>query len=179
MLKNTEQQFGLITKLLHWLSAMVIFGLFAVGYWMVDLDYYSEWYQTAPHWHESIGMLLLITTIARLMWRTINTKPAAIETHTIVVQRSSAIVHVILYLVLFLMMLSGYLIPTADDRVISVFTWFDVPSLGQLFANQEDVAGTIHKYGAYSIIFIATIHALAALKHHLIDKDATLIRMIK
>jgi cytochrome b561 len=179
MLKNTKQKFGLVTKLFHWLSAMTIFGLFALGYWMVDLDYYSEWYQTAPHWHESIGLLLLVITIARLIWRTINIKPAAVETHTIMEQRSSAIVHVVLYLLLILMMFSGYLIPTADDRVISVFTWFDVPSLGQLFAEQEEVAGTIHKYGSYTIISIAVIHALAALKHHLIDKDDTLIRMIK
>ncbi|MFT5755482.1 MAG: cytochrome b561 [Alteromonadaceae bacterium] len=179
MYKNTKQQFGLITKLFHWLSAMTIFGLFALGYWMVDLDYYSQWYQTAPHCHESIGILLLITTIARLVWRTINVKPAHISTHTITVQRSSAIVHIILYLLLFLMMFSGYLIPTADERVISVFTWFDLPSLGQLFANQEDVAGTIHEYGAYTIISIAVLHGVAALKHHFIDKDATLMRMIK
>jgi len=179
MLKNTKQKFGLITKLFHWLSAITIFGLFALGYWMVDLDYYSQWYQTAPHWHESIGILLLIATIARLVWRYINIKPAAIDTHSMAVQRSSAIVHGILYLMLVLMMFSGYLIPTADERVISVFSWFDVPSLGQLFANQEDVAGAIHKYGSYAIIAIAILHALGALKHHFIDKDDTLKRMIK
>ncbi len=179
MLKNTKQKFGLITKLFHWLSAITIFGLFALGYWMVDLDYYSQWYQTAPHWHESIGILLLITTIARLIWRGINIKPTAIETHSITVQRGSTIAHIILYFMLFLMMFSGYLIPTADDRVIAVFTWFELPSLGELFTNQEDVAGAIHKYGAYSIITISILHALAALKHHFIDKDATLMRMIK
>jgi len=179
MLKNTKQQFGLITKTFHWLSALTIFGLFALGYWMVDLDYYSEWYQTAPHWHESIGILLLIVTIARLIWRSLNTKPAAIESHSIAVQRSSYTAHVILYIMLFLMMFSGYLIPTADDRLIAVFTWFDVPSLGELFADQEDVAGIIHKYGAYSIMAVAIVHALAALKHHFIDKDATLKRMLK
>ncbi|NQZ81857.1 MAG: cytochrome b [Colwellia sp.] len=179
MLKNTKLQFGLITKSFHWLSAITIFGLFALGYWMVDLDYYSQWYQTAPHWHESIGILLLIVTITRLVWRTFNIKPTALETHSIMVQRSSTIAHIILYFMLFLMMFSGYLIPTADDRVIAVFTWFDLPSLGELFTNQEDVAGVIHKYGAYSIITISILHALAALKHHFIDKDATLMRMIK
>jgi len=179
MLKNTKQQFGLITKSFHWLSAITIFGLFALGYWMVDLDYYSQWYQTAPHWHESIGILLLTTTIARLIWRSVNIKPAALDTHNITVQRGSIIVHVTLYLMLFLMMFSGYLIPTADDRVIAVFAWFEVPSFGELFANQEDIAGVIHKYGAYSIMTVAIIHALAALKHHFVDKDATLMRMIK
>ena len=51
--------------------------------------------------------------------------------------------------------------------------------MGAFVDNQEDLAGVIHKYVAYLVVAIATIHALAAIKHHLIDKDKTLLRIIK
>ena len=84
-----------------------------------------------------------------------------------------------LYGLLLVLMCSGYLISTADGRAISVFNWFDVPALGELFSNQEDISGLIHEYVAYILISIAVLHALAAIKHHVIDKDATLTRMFK
>jgi cytochrome b561 len=179
MLKNTADQFGLISKALHWFSAFAILGLFALGYWMVDLDYYSDWYQTAPHWHESIGVLLLLMTFIRVLWRLMSITPKAIISHSTITKRFSLMAHFALYLLLFLIMFSGYLIPTADGRDIAVFTWFELPALGELFSEQEDISGTLHEYGAYAIIVLSLLHALAALKHHFIDKDATLVRMLK
>jgi len=178
MIKNTTAQFGSIAKTIHWLSAIVICALFASGYWMIDLDYYSDWYQTAPHWHESIGVLLLFFTVFRIVWRIINPVPKAIATHSVATRRFSWMAHMALYTLLLLIMFSGYLIPTADGRVIAVFTWFELPALGELFAQQEDISGTLHKFGAYAMITLSLLHALAALKHHYFDKDATLVRML-
>jgi len=178
MIRNTQTNFGLLTRLIHWLSALTIFGLFGVGYWMVDLSYYSEWYQTAPHWHESVGILLLVVTVFRLVWKTIQITPKPLSTHSASDQKKAKAVHYLLYLLMFTLFITGYLIPTADDRSIEVFSWFALPSIGALFDKQEDIAGTIHEYGAYTLIAIAVLHALAALKHHFIDKDETLKRMV-
>ena len=82
-----------------------------------------------------------------------------------------------LYFGILLLVVSGYLISTEDGRPIAVFDWFEVPALGALFAAQADIAGLVHQYVAYSVISLAVLHALAALKHHFIDKDATLKRM--
>lgn len=75
-------------------------------------------------------------------------------------------------------MISGYLISTEDGRPIAVFGWFSVPALGALFDNQADIAGLVHEYVAYSLITLALLHAVAALKHHFFDKDHTLKRML-
>ena len=75
-------------------------------------------------------------------------------------------------------MMSGYLISTADERGISVFGLFEVPGFGSLIDNQEDLAGVVHKYAAYLVIGLTLLHAAAALKHHFIDKDETLTRML-
>ncbi len=162
---------------LHWLMALVIFGLFGVGYWMVDLTYYSAWYKTAPHYHKSVGILLAVLLLIRLAVLVKKRKPAPLASHSKVVQRVSKLTHLMLYLLLFFIVVTGYLISTADNRGIEVFNWFVVPGFGEFFDQQADRAGLLHQWLAYGLIALVVLHALGALKHHFIDKDATLKRM--
>ena len=178
MSKNSQQQYGLLSKLLHWLSALTTIGLFALGYWMVELDYYSEWYQGAPHWHESLGILLFLVTIFRLCWRGIAGTPEAIDSHSKTEKLASKMMISLLYLGLFAVFLSGYFISGADGKTIAIFDWFNIPPLVLMIDNQEDIAGDIHYYLAYGLILFTLLHALASLKHHFIDKDTTLKRML-
>ncbi len=177
MLKNSQSHYGIVSVVVHWLVAVAVFGLFAVGFWMVDLSYYSQWYRTAPHWHKSIGILLAIVMLLRVVWRFVSPPPQPLASHKNWERRTAALVQFALYCGVLLLVLSGYLISTEDGREISVFGWFAVPSLGKLFDNQADIAGLIHEYVAYALISLAVLHGLAALKHHVIDKDHTLKRM--
>ncbi|MBZ9610980.1 cytochrome b [Rheinheimera maricola] len=177
MYKNSQSHYGVVSVLLHWLVAISVFGLFAAGFWMVDLNYYSQWYRTVPHWHKSTGILLAIVMLVRLLWRWYSPPPAALDSHRRWEKKTSAIVQCCLYVGILLMVISGYLISTEDGRAIAVFGWFDVPALGALFTNQADIAGLVHEYVAYSLIALAVLHGMAALKHHYIDRDHTLKRM--
>ncbi|MFT6690801.1 MAG: cytochrome b561 [Colwellia sp.] len=177
--KNNPQQYGILSKLLHWLSALAIFALFASGYWMVDLDYSSRWYQLVPHWHESIGILLLGFTLFRLFWRRIAGSPSGIVSHSAIEKKASASMIFILYVTLFIVLISGFLISSANEKAIAVFDWFNVTPVVLAIKNQEDIAGKVHYYVAYAMIIFALVHALAALKHHFVDKDNTLKRMTK
>ncbi|MDP7591917.1 MAG: cytochrome b [Litorilituus sp.] len=179
MWKNSETAYGLVTKAIHWLTVVMVFGLFAVGFWMVDLTYYSPWYKTAPHWHKSVGIILLIITSLRLLWRWVNVSPLPISSHSNSVKKASKIAHLVIYVLLFVLMISGYLISTADDRAIDVFNWFSIPALGELFDKQADISGFIHQYVAYILVALSILHGAAAVKHHVIDKDETLKRMIR
>ena len=80
-------------------------------------------------------------------------------------------------MLLFALMLSGYLITTADGQPVYVFDWFTVPATLTL-DHQEDIAGAIHEVLAWSVISLALLHAAAAFKHHLLDRDRTLTRML-
>ncbi|HFQ4955275.1 TPA: cytochrome b [Vibrio vulnificus] len=175
-MENNVTQYNAIARLIHWVSAAVIVGMFAVGLWMVDLSYYSEWYRVAPNWHKSVGVLLLALTLFRLVWKLVKPSPA-IEGKKAEVAAAKAAHHTI-YLLLMVLFISGYLISTSDGRGIEVFNWFTVPVAGELFANQSDIAGAIHFYVAWALIGLAALHALAALKHHFVDKDNTLRKMI-
>lgn len=172
-----QTKYSRLSRILHWSMALVIPALFAVGFWMVELTYYSSWYKTAPHWHKSIGILLALALVLRWVWLLKSGKPAPLAQHSRWQQRASRLVHSVLYLLLVIIIISGYLISTADGRGIEVFDWFIVPSMGELFAHQADIAGDIHRYSAYSLMGLVLLHVAAALKHQLIDKDGTLRRM--
>lgn len=148
---------------------------------MVDLTYYSDWYKTAPELHRSIGLLLAIFVTLRLIWRFKNLVPEPLSTHKSWEVKTAHIVHFILYAMLFSMFISGYLISTAKGQPIEVFNWFVVPAIvtGDDLGvkNLEDKVGEVHEILAYILIGLAGVHALAALKHHVIDKDTTLSRM--
>ncbi|SFM91594.1 cytochrome b [Marinobacter pelagius] len=176
--RNSIDRYGAIAILIHWLVAVAVIGLFALGYWMVDLTYYDDWYRRAPDIHRSVGILLLAVMVLRVIWRFINPPPAPLSEHTRLEVLSAHAAHAVLYLLLFVAMVSGYLITTADGSSISVFGWFDVPSVTGQVKGMEDIAGTIHYWSTWAIVVLAGLHALAALKHHVVDRDRTLLRML-
>ena len=177
-LTNSPQSYGWVTVVMHWVVAVVIIGLFALGYWMVGLSYYDPWYKTGPDVHRSIGILLFIAMLARLAWRVLTPSPDPVPGHRRWEVFAAHSAHWLLYLLIFVAMISGYLISTADGTAIQVFDWFDVPSLTGRVQGMEDSAGIVHYWSTWALIVLAGIHALAALKHHFVDRDPTLTRML-
>ncbi|QSP94598.1 cytochrome b [Marinobacter salinisoli] len=175
---NSPTGYGLVSVALHWLVAVLVLGLFALGWWMVDLDYYDSWYKTGPDIHRSVGIILFGLMVFRTVWRGANKRPAPLTNHTRWEVAAAHGVHVVLYLLLFTATVSGYLISTADGSSIHVFDWFHVPSVTGQVKGLEDIAGDVHYWTTWAIVVLAGLHAGAALKHHFIDRDATLRRML-
>lgn len=176
--RNSSNRYGLVSVAIHWLVAVAVFALFALGLWMTDLTYYSEWYRTAPALHKSIGVTLFALMLLRVLWRIFTPSPVPLDAHSRTVRRLSHLGHGVLYVAIFVVMLSGYLISTAEGRGISVFGCFEIPALLSSLPNQADVAGAIHLYAAWSLVIFAGLHSLAAVKHHFLDRDETLKRML-
>ena len=175
-LRNTPSGYGPVSILLHWLIALTVIGLFVLGLWMVELDYYDPWYRRAPALHKAIGILLFLAVVIRIGWHWFNPRPQSIGSGVEVsVARR---VHGILLILPLFVMFSGYLISTADGSSIDVFSLFEVPAIISNIEGQEDVAGDVHFVLAVILVAIAALHMLAALKHHFIDRDATLRRML-
>ncbi len=178
-IKGTHDSWGGGAVLLHWIMAIAVFGLFGLGLWMTSLGYYDYWYKQGPYIHKSIGLTLFAVLLLRLLWRRFNPPPAPLENHAAWEQRVAHGVHLLLYLLLLSVMLSGYFISTADGRAISVFNWFEVPAIPLNIDQQEEVAGAIHFYLASTAMVLVALHMMGALKHHFFDKDETLRRMLR
>jgi cytochrome b561 len=180
MIKNTQNTYGYIAITLHWLMAVAIFFLFGLGLYMVELTYYDAWYKGSLDLHKSIGLLLFIILMLRVVWRLTNIAPQNADPAASHIEVKSAhYAHIALYVLMAILMLSGYLISTADGRAIDIFGLISVPALPFSFTNQEDIVGDIHEILAWTLITLSGVHVLAALKHHFINKDKTLLRMIK
>ena len=174
---NSNHDWGVVMITIHWVSALTIFGMFGLGLWMVELNYYDVWYHKAPDLHKSIGITLFILTLLRLLWRLFNRCPLPLETHGYQEIRLAMSMHNFLYVMLISIMLSGYLISTADGHAISVFSSVQIPSLINGAERQEDVAGIVHLWLAAGFIGMVLLHSLATVKHHFFDRDRTLKRM--
>lgn len=173
--RSSNTTYGLIAILFHWFSAMLVIGLFISGLWMVSLNYYSRWYQLAPYYHKSFGLLLVAIIILRLLWRVFDNKPAPIGTRFEVL--ASKLVHWALYALLIAIFVSGYLIATGDGRPVSFFGIIQIPSILNM-KGIEIAAGNVHFYAAWALVILAFLHAVAAIKHHYINKDQVLRRML-
>ena len=177
-LRNTPHGYGLVAIFLHWLVALTVIGLFTLGVWMTGLTYYDEWYKRGPAIHKSIGILLFLIMVGRVIWRAVNVTPEAEPAIGALQRRVANSVHGLLYVLLFALMISGYLISTADGKAIEVFGLFAVPATISGIPNMEDVSGKVHWYLALILISLAGLHAAASLKHHFIDRDRTLKKML-
>ncbi|MBU2894011.1 cytochrome b [Colwellia sp. D2M02] len=180
MLKNSPNGYGLIAIVIHWLMAITIFSVFGLGLYMVELTYYDTWYKGSLDLHKSIGMTLFIVLLLRMVWRFVNVTPQSADNNASRFEKGLAHYgHIFLYILMAVLMLSGYLISTADGRAIDVFGVVSIPAIPFSFENQEDIAGEIHEILAWALIVLSAGHALAALKHHFINKNNTLVRMLK
>ncbi len=179
LIRDTTLHFGIISILLHWSMTVLIIGLFALGYYMVGLDYYHPWYHAAPWWHKSFGLILLGLLFVRSLWRANNLKPAPLPNHSSWERSAATLTHNLLYILLYSLCISGYLIATAKGSGVELFSLFEVPALFPEMDDQKDFAGKLHKYFAYTLAGFVALHTAGALKHHHIDRDETLMRMLK
>jgi cytochrome b561 len=171
------EKYNYVTRILHWVVALLISFLFGFGWWMTDLDYYSSWYQTAPQLHVLIGLALVMLMMIRIGARFIKAAPTPLSQLSSIEVVVAHVTHLTLYLMILVIMLSGYLIVASGDGMM-LFDLFELPQIAPLLEQQEDIAGNIHYWSAWSVIVLAFVHALAALKHHFLSGDDTLRRML-
>ncbi len=176
---NSEKQFGLVTIVIHWLMALLIVGLFILGKYMLSLDYYDPFYHQGPWWHKSFGLLVAFLLAFRIIWKLKNKKVQPLSSYKKYEIKLAKLVQLLLYISLIVCCISGFLISTAEDASIEFFNLFEVSALIAKGKQQAQLAGDIHYYSTYALIILTSLHMLAALKHHFLDKDITLTRILR
>lgn len=175
---NTTRSYGLASRLLHWLMVPLVWALFGLGLYMTSLDYYHPWYHAAPWWHKSFGLLTLMLLVIRLGWALVQHKPPPLTTHAPWEVLAARITHALMYQLLLLVCVTGYLIATLKGQGIEFFSGLEIPAVFESLEDPGDYMGRIHLWSAVILVILSLLHALAAFKHHFVDKDTTLKRML-
>ncbi len=178
--KNSESRYGVITKLFHWYIALLILVQFYLVYWkrevLADKSPIAIFYINGLH--KPIGVVVLLLAILAVTWHVNNRKPSYPPNMPNWEKQSALFVQGVLYLTFFAMPLSELIMSTAAGYPLNFFGLFQFP---QFIAKNEVIAQSffsIHQITSYLIIALVIMHVAAALKHHFINRDNILKRML-
>ncbi len=170
--------YGAMGKLFHWVNAILIIALLVLGWYMVRLSYYDPGYNVSLAWHKALGMLVLGVVTGKTVWLLVSRPTVDRSSLRRFEQVAAKWTHRLLYSMMVLIPLSGYLVSTSAGRGIDVWGMFTVPALLAITEPWLAYAIAIHYYCSYAAAIMIALHAAAALKHHFVDRDDTLKRML-
>ncbi len=166
-----------LSKLFHWVIALAVIIMLTVGFFLDSIP--ERFAGTAYMLHKSTGITIFFLMIVRFIWMRISTKPDLPSTMKLWEKILSRFVQYGFYLLLFIMPLSGWIMSVAGGRIPVYFGLLKAP-LPWVGENQSlsELMGKYHELIAWILIAFITLHVLGALKHHFIDKDNVLKRML-
>lgn len=177
--KNTSTRYGSVTKFFHWTVVLLVL---TQVYSIIHVSLLPEHSPLAGFLigtlHKSIGILVLIFAFFGYFWRLLNVHPSFPPSMPVWEILSARLAHMLLYLCLFVMPISGLLMSTADGRPPSFFGLYQLPQFIEKNPAMANYFFNVHRYTAILLIGLVVLHTLAALKHHFINKDSVLKRML-
>jgi len=160
----------------HWLTAgLVVAGILLI--WATSLTPRGPLHTNLFFLHRSFGLTIFVVTILRLIWRATHAAPPPPVTMPAWQSRAATAAHRLLYALLIIMPITGFIDGAAGGHPVSFFFLFDLPLLPQ---NKPlaDLAGAIHGTLQWAVYGLVGLHAAAALRHHFVIGDGVLRRML-
>ena len=175
-LQNTLDSYGLIARLFHWIIFLMVIGVIIGGNIVADMPNGPDKADMIGM-HKSFGFAILVLVMLRLLWRLINPRPRDLGTSSFQ-NKLGHYMHILLYILLLSQPITGILMSQSFGHPVYPFDLFKVPT----FLNENIRLGKIlleiHETLWVVLAISVGIHAAAALKHHFIEKNRTLMRMI-
>jgi cytochrome b561 len=162
---------------LHWLIAFLLIGIFAVGLYMNELPL-SPWKLQIYSWHKWAGVTAFLLVLVRIAWRLTHRPPTLPADIPASIRLATHAGHALLYLLMIAIPLSGWLMSSAKGFQTIYFGVLPIPNL--LGKNKElgDLLQSVHQTLNFLLVAVVISHVGVALKHHLIDKDDVMVRML-
>ena len=173
--KNTPDKFGVVSKTFHWVISIDFVCVMLAGLYLAEFASTGAKLHYFPY-HKEFGMLVLFLALPRLLWRLYSPTPEFVGSLQPWEKRTASVIHVLLYICMFFMPLSGWIFSSAAGRSVNFFgcvlpNIVEDKSIGKFFHEA-------HQYVGWALFAIVGLHVAGALKHHFIDHDITLKRML-
>jgi len=176
-MRNARSEYGAVAIGLHWLAAALIVANLALGLTMVDLSL-SPTKLKLYSWHKWAGVTIFLLSAARLLWRLAHPAPALPAAMPAWQRAAANASHHLLYALFFAAPLTGWLFSSAAGFQTVYFGVAPIPDLLSKDPALADTLKLVHRIVNYSLAALVTVHAAAAIKHHLVDGDDVLARML-
>jgi cytochrome b561 len=176
-IQNTKHRWGVLSQLFHWTIVALLIVQVTLAFMFDDLPNGMRKLTLLAR-HKSVGITILMLVILRLIWRQLNQNPdlpGNLKPYERVLAHST---HVGLYVLLFAMPLSGWMMSSARGFPVSWFGFIQLPDLVPKSKPLYDFFGATHETLAWVLGIAVALHVAAALKHHFIHKDDVLRRML-
>jgi len=173
---SDSQTYSLPAKTLHWVIALAIFGLLAVGFYMHSMEASPLKWQLYGL-HKATGILVLALVALRLAVMFVTPHPVQIESHARWEKFLTRLVKVLFWVCMLGLPLSGWVMSSAGGHPVSFYGLFEVPPIVDKNPDLGKLAYEAHELMAFGIIGLIVLHFAGALKHQFMDKDATIARM--
>jgi cytochrome b561 len=178
--KNSQGRWSASAIVLHWLSAVLIFVLLGLGWFMVHGEIAASLKFDLYQLHKSLGFLSLVLLLLRLGARLAQASPPAPPAMPRWEHRLAGLAHAAFYVLLLIAALSGWLLVSAAIIAIPtrLFNLFVIPNLVGPDAALQANMTFLHYVASRLIVGLVILHIAAALKHHIVDRDDVLARML-
>jgi len=173
----TSPQYTRTAVALHWIVALLIIGNLAFGLYVSDLSV-SPAKLRYISWHKWVGVTVFILVAARLAWRLRHPAPALPPTMPAWEKRAAHASHALLYVLFFAAPLTGWTYSSAAGFQTVYLGMLPIPDLLEKNRELADTLKVAHRWINYSMAALIAVHATAAIKHHVHDRDDVLVRML-
>jgi cytochrome b561 len=178
---TVSPKYSRVAIALHWLLALSLLSIFVVGVYMADLPF-SPQRLKLYNWHKWAGVSILILSVLRLLWRATHTPPAlpAKVVNSMPAWQMAAYhaTHGLLYALFFIVPLVGWAYSSAAGFPIVLFGVLPLPDFVSADKALAELIKPWHEISAFALAGLALLHMAAALKHHFVDRDGLLQRMV-
>ncbi len=182
--RNAPRRFSRIFQLLHWSMATFVLTMLALGFLIEKFPKGSPERTGIFAWHMSIGFTILMLVVFRMAWRATHAIPAEPVTLPPPLRATARLTHYLLYALMLGMPLVGWMMVSSRPKPEGTLDlalglhWPQIPGFAERFGHWRPVLGDLHAYGAWAFIALISLHAGAALFHHIVLRDETLLRMV-
>lgn len=175
--KNTRDEWGGISKLLHWLVVALVLAMAWLGLTMTDLPSGPD-KAAAYALHKSLGLAALALVGVRAGWRLVGDVPAPVAGTPRWQARIARLTHWTLYALLLAIPVTGWVLTSAAGVPLRWFGLFDIPAIAARDQTLRERAGDLHEVLFWALAMLALLHAAAAVWHHVFAGDGALARML-